>query len=100
MQLQFKRATSIATILSEEELGFVAARLGLSRGTSELNDVKDPELAGRLRRLLERLGPLFVKFGQVLSTRRDLIPEEFCLELSKLQSEVSPFDGKVARQVI
>jgi len=46
----------------------------------------------RLRRALEDLGPVFVKFGQLLSTRPDLLPEDICTELSKLQDEVPPFE--------
>ena len=45
----------------------------------------------RLRRALETLGPIFVKFGQVLSTRRDLLPLDVALELAKLQDRVPPF---------
>jgi len=45
----------------------------------------------RLREGLEKLGPIFVKFGQVLSTRRDLIPLEVANELAKLQDRVPPF---------
>jgi ubiquinone biosynthesis protein len=47
----------------------------------------------RLRRALERLGPIFVKFGQVLSTRRDLLPPDIADELAKLQDRVPPFPG-------
>ena len=50
----------------------------------------------RLRRALEDLGPLFVKFGQVLSTRRDLLPEHIADELAKLQDQVPPFDSRLA----
>jgi len=49
--------------------------------------------AVRLRRALETLGPIFVKFGQVLSTRRDLIPPDIAEELAKLQDHVPPFPG-------
>src|SRR5881394_3003968 len=45
----------------------------------------------RLRRALESLGPIFVKFGQILSVRRDLIPEDIGDELAKLQDDVPPF---------
>ena len=45
----------------------------------------------RLRYALESLGPIFVKFGQMLSTRRDLIPSDIANELSKLQDQVPPF---------
>ena len=47
--------------------------------------------AVRLRRALEALGPIFVKFGQVLSTRRDLLPPDIAEELAKLQDQVPPF---------
>jgi ubiquinone biosynthesis protein len=50
----------------------------------------------RLRMALEELGPIFVKFGQVLSTRRDLIPLDLVVELSKLQDRVPPFDSELA----
>ncbi|TXS93907.1 ubiquinone biosynthesis regulatory protein kinase UbiB [Parahaliea maris] len=46
----------------------------------------------RLRRALEELGPVFIKFGQMLSTRRDLLPPDIAEELAKLQDEVPPFD--------
>jgi ubiquinone biosynthesis protein len=51
----------------------------------------------RLRRALEDLGPIFVKFGQVVSTRRDLLPADIADELAKLQDRVPPFDGALAK---
>jgi len=54
----------------------------------------------RLRLALEELGPVFVKFGQALSTRRDLLPPDIAEELVKLQDEVPPFDGATARGLI
>ena len=50
----------------------------------------------RLRRAFERLGPIFVKFGQVLSTRRDMLPPDVADELAKLQDRVPPFPGAQA----
>ncbi|HEY3850736.1 MAG TPA: ubiquinone biosynthesis regulatory protein kinase UbiB [Steroidobacteraceae bacterium] len=50
----------------------------------------------RLRLALEELGPVFVKFGQAVSTRRDLIPADIADELAKLQDRVPPFDSEVA----
>ncbi|MYM72532.1 ubiquinone biosynthesis regulatory protein kinase UbiB [Duganella sp. FT134W] len=50
----------------------------------------------RLRMALEELGPIFVKFGQVLSTRSDLIPADLVIELSRLQDRVPPFDSDLA----
>lgn len=54
----------------------------------------------RLRLALESLGPIFVKFGQVLSTRRDLMPADIAQELARLQDQVPPFDPAVARASI
>jgi ubiquinone biosynthesis protein len=54
----------------------------------------------RIRRTLEDLGPIFVKFGQILSTRRDLLPDELANELAKLQDRVPPFPGSLARTII
>ena len=54
----------------------------------------------RLRAVLEELGPLFVKFGQLLSTRRDLLPDDIAEELTRLQDRVPPFPGAQARQIV
>lgn len=54
----------------------------------------------RIRRALVDLGPIFIKFGQILSTRRDLLPDELANELAKLQDRVPPFPGDQARAII
>jgi ubiquinone biosynthesis protein len=54
----------------------------------------------RLRVALERLGPIFVKFGQVLSTRRDLLPPDIADELAKLQDRVPPFPAEQSRAIV
>jgi ubiquinone biosynthesis protein len=54
----------------------------------------------RIRLALEDLGPIFIKAGQVLSTRRDLVPDDIIEELVKLQDKVPPFCGKLARKMI
>ncbi len=54
----------------------------------------------RIRLALEELGPVFVKLGQVLSTRRDLLPDDIYQELALLQDKVKPFDGEVARSAV
>ncbi len=59
----------------------------------------DPR-APRLRRALERLGPIFVKFGQMLSTRRDLLPTDLADELARLQDQVPPFGAEDVLEVI
>ncbi len=56
--------------------------------------------AERLRRVLEDLGPIFVKFGQILSTRRDLLPDDIAEELARLQDAVTPFPGAEARRIV
>lgn len=53
--------------------------------------------AVRIRRALEELGPIYVKFGQILSTRRDLLPDDIAQELARLQDDVPPFPGRDAR---
>ncbi len=64
-----------------------------------LRRVKAPR-GERIRLALEDLGPIFVKFGQILSTRRDLLPDDIADELAKLQDNVPPFPNKQARQII
>lgn len=54
----------------------------------------------RLRLALEKLGPIFIKFGQILSTRPDLLPEEYITELSFLRDKVPPFKSKKAIEII
>ena len=54
----------------------------------------------RIRLALEELGPVFVKFGQAVSTRRDLLPADIADELAKLQDRVPPFPGAEARAII
>jgi ubiquinone biosynthesis protein len=54
----------------------------------------------RIRLALEELGPIFVKFGQALSTRRDLLPPDIADELEKLQDRVPPFPGGEARAIV
>lgn len=64
------------------------------------NKHKDKPVALRFRLAIESLGPVFIKFGQMLSTRRDLLPSDFADELALLQDQVEPFDGEKAKQII
>ncbi len=59
-----------------------------------------PPRAVRIRLALEQLGPLYVKFGQILSTRRDLLPDDVAIELSKLQDQVPPFPEDAAKAIV
>ncbi len=54
----------------------------------------------RIREALEDLGPIYVKFGQAVSTRRDLLPDDIADELAKLQDRVPPFPGSEARKIV
>jgi ubiquinone biosynthesis protein len=62
--------------------------------------VRKTPRAVRIRKALEDLGPIFVKFGQILSTRRDLLAEDIADELAMLQDRVAPFDGALAQRLI
>lgn len=90
--MQLARIVSISRILAEEGLGYL---------TGETTDSPpETEVAVRLRRTLERLGPTFVKFGQMLATRVDLFGEAVLTELSRLHASVSPFDGAEALRIV
>ena len=61
---------------------------------------KQQEIGERLRQALQELGPVWIKFGQMASTRRDVLPKHLADALAKLQDQVPPFDGKIAKQII
>jgi ubiquinone biosynthesis protein len=79
----------VLTSFQKPWLRVVARILSIGR------DLRAPR-GQRLREALERLGPIFVKFGQVLSTRRDLLPLDVADELARLQDRVPPFDSAIA----
>ncbi|HHT9117897.1 MAG TPA: ABC1 kinase family protein, partial [Candidatus Hypogeohydataceae bacterium YC38] len=62
--------------------------------------VEEQPLAARIVQMFQELGPLYIKLGQMLSTRPDIIPEDFIREFQKLQKDVRPFDPKVSRAII
>lgn len=64
------------------------------------NRHQDQPLGARLRLALQELGPVWIKFGQMLSTRRDLFPPHIADQLALLQDRVAPFEGKLAQQQI
>ncbi|MBP3975906.1 ubiquinone biosynthesis regulatory protein kinase UbiB [Pseudoxanthomonas spadix] len=63
-------------------------------------DIAALSRGARLRMVLQELGPIFVKFGQILSTRRDLMPPDVAEELTLLQDRVKPFDGDTALRIV
>jgi ubiquinone biosynthesis protein len=83
-QRRIRRYAQISRIVARHGLGGYAS----SRGTTTPG--QRAELAERLRRALEEAGVAFVKFGQILSTRHDLLAPEFTEELGRLQSHVAP----------
>ncbi|MEJ8567249.1 ubiquinone biosynthesis regulatory protein kinase UbiB [Elongatibacter sediminis] len=62
--------------------------------------VEDMPRGERLRRALQDMGPIYVKFGQIVSTRRDLVPPDIADELALLQDRVPPFPGEEARAIV
>ncbi len=80
--------------------GFKRRRVRLLSRLITVGRNLDAPRGQRLRMALERLGPIFVKFGQVLSTRRDLLPADIAEELAKLQDRVPPFPAAQARRMV
>lgn len=106
-----KRLQQILQILGKYGFGYIVDRLNIERnliGRKLINlaatkkiDLFDLPVPVRMRKMLEELGSTFIKFGQMLSTRPDLIPLEFCKELEKLQDKVPPFPyEKVKKQIL
>lgn len=94
------RFSQISRILVRHGFGFV---FDVRRGRREergLVEVLAPNFGVRLRRALDDLGPTFIKFGQLLATRQDLLPEGVLAELQKLQSTAAPIPLEEARAVI
>ena len=75
---------------------WIGLRFRLYRLLPQFSSTPDATRAVRLREALEALGPIFVKFGQILSTRRDLLPLDIADELAKLQDRVPPFSFELA----
>jgi len=85
------------------EIGRVATRHGFGYLLDRRRSNDDADLSDRgrrLREMLDELGPTFVKFGQVLSTRPDLVPPDIVAELRKLQDDVSPFPIEAVEETI
>lgn len=102
----FQRYTEIAGVLVDEGLDVLLEQLGLTRFVSIRKRVAPTARAEpgspfplRIRRTLERLGPTFVKLGQILSTRPDIVPPEYVEELRRLQDTVEtiPYEQVVAQ---
>jgi ubiquinone biosynthesis protein len=92
-QRSFARVTEIGRVATRHGFGYL-----LDRRKAEAQP--DADRGRRLREMLDELGPTFVKFGQLLSTRPDLVPPDMIAELRKLQDEVSPFPIEDVERVV
>jgi ubiquinone biosynthesis protein len=103
---QLGRISEIAQVAAKHGFGYFFETRGPgSARARRAREIVDPAAAGsprgqRLREMLDELGPTFVKFGQLLSTRPDVVPPDIVFELKALQDAVSPFPFTQARQVI
>ncbi len=96
------RLREIARVATKHGFGYVfSRRLGGTDGDADDETVEDRATRGRrLREMLEELGPTFVKFGQLLSTRPDVVPPDVVAELRKLQDEARPEPFEAIRAVV
>src|SRR3989344_1969905 len=102
-----KRFSEILGVLFEEGFATIIHDIRLlgrvpvaKRVTSKRRKREERSHEEKLRRTLERLGPTFVKFGQMLSVRPDLLPKSYIRELEKLQDQVPPFPYEQARKTV
>jgi ubiquinone biosynthesis protein len=97
---RLERYREIASVLSRHGLSFIIRATGLERfepASQEQSRSSNPE---NLRRALEELGPTFVKLGQLLSTRSDILPPDYLTELAKLQDRAPAVPGAVIERLI
>ncbi|MBS3123996.1 AarF/ABC1/UbiB kinase family protein [Candidatus Woesearchaeota archaeon] len=102
-----QRIVDITRVFFEEEFGYLVTQTKLHRHLPFQKKIKayvakekltNPEV--RLRRVFERLGPTFLKFGQLLSLRPDLVPPEYITEFEKMQDHVPPISFKEVKRII
>ncbi len=95
-----RRFSQIGRVLVRHGFGFVFDVRRDRREKKGLQEFLAPNFGARLRRTLDDLGPTFVKFGQLLSTRSDILPEGVLSELQKLQDTVRPMPAGLAQAII
>lgn len=93
-----KRYKRIVEVLAKNGLYILLNNIGIKTRVKKLIG-DDVPLPVRIRHALEELGPTFIKIGQMMSLRTDLIPQDIASELSKLQDDVKPFDFAEAKQI-
>ena len=102
MNTHLERLAQVAEILSRHGLGSIAAATGVDRWRMAQALGSNPQISHphRIRLALEELGPVFIKLGQMLSTRPDLLPAGYISELAKLQDGAPPVAADVIRSTI
>nr|MBW4096335.1 AarF/ABC1/UbiB kinase family protein [Acidobacteriota bacterium] len=102
MNTRLERIGQVAEILTRHGLGFLVGATGIEKWhlgatSGPATSSSSPE---RLRHALEELGPVFIKLGQMLSTRPDVVPTEYQVELSRLQDGAPPVSSEVIQALI
>ena len=97
---QLRRFSQIGRVLVRHGFGFVFDVRRDRREKKGLQEFFAPNFGARLRRSLDDLGPTFVKFGQLLSTRSDILPEGVLFELQKLQDTAKPMPSGTAQTIV
>ena len=101
---EVSRLRQIASVLAEQELFLLIDKLKLKKHIPLTHKPRylqnKSEIPRRLRLAMEELSGAFIKLGQLLSLRADLIPKEYAQEFSKLQDEVKPFKFEKVKEII
>lgn len=104
---QIKRYRDVAKVLTRHGFGFFVEEMGLlhmlslpKRLFTDTEKIDPMTVGARIRRVIEELGPTYVKIGQIASTRADIIPEEILKELEKLQDDVPSFSFEQVTTII
>ena len=95
-----RRFSQIGRVLVRHGFGFIFDVRRERREKKGLQEFLAPNFGVRLRQTLDDLGPTFVKFGQLLSTRADILPDSVLFELQKLQDTVKPMPAGVAQAIV
>ena len=99
-----QRYREILSAFNRNGLGFLFVKSTLSKNPQKIFEQEQkqnlPSVGERVRKMCEELGPTFVKLGQILSTRTDIVTETVAKQLQKLQDSVAPFSFEEAREVI
>jgi len=98
-----KRLREIARVISKYGLGYLIVKFNLQKYAAKhvpAETLRNEPLSVRVRKILEELGPTFIKLGQMLSLRPDIMPPEYCKEFEKLQDNVPPVEFSLIKEVL